>query len=175
MMNEFGSTRVATLALVVAVGAVAAGVHLRTTPDPRLLAMPEAVEVRPRGEATIPSLGSSADDIDQLVTAVVAINPFRVDRSSPVATPNGEVFEDFAPEGFTEIYEHPPTILLLGVATSQNAAVAAVEVPGVGNRILRVGEEFEGYTLLEVHPSEARVSGKDSIFVIRLPSTDPSF
>jgi hypothetical protein len=154
----------------------AASVAIRAAmPDPRLAVVPALAETAPARPRSTPVRGQRAEELERIVSRAVDRNPFRPDRSRGyVRYGDNETPFGLTEERPLEFYAPEPEVRLLGLASGgPGASVAAVEIAGLGARILRVGEELAGYRLLSVSATEVRLRGRDSVLVLRVSSPDP--
>ena len=154
-----------------AAAAAAAGVRAATA-DPRLALYVPASEATAVRAAIGSTVGAQSEELGRIVSRAVDRNPFRPDRSRPDSRfGEEEASFEHIEEAFNEFYTPEPQVRLLGLAAAGlHGGLAAVEIAGLGQRILRVGEELGGYRLLSVSATEARLSGRDSVLVLRLSS-----
>jgi hypothetical protein len=123
---------------------------------------------------------SDAEELDRLVLASVARDPFRSDRaraSGRYRTP-GEVLRAAAAPPAGSMPPPPPlapmaAIRLHGMATDGAGGVLlAVEINGA-TRLMHVGEEFAGQKLLAVSRGAARFRGAGGVTTVRLDPAHP--
>jgi hypothetical protein len=118
------------------------------------------------GGVTVPAL----PELQSLVHRAVSRDPFRADRSR-AAVRYGSMQAHPEPDanGPADDFQLVSVLRLLGTAAGESAtALAAVEVVGRGTRILRVGDEVEGYRLVSVSVDHAKFRGHDSSVVLRI-------
>lgn len=124
--------------------------------------------------------GGSDAHLDSLVAHVAARDPFRTDRTRPakryrtVADRAADAAPaPTAPPGAAPVTPAPApqqAIVVRGIATaSDGTTLVAVEIGGE-QRLVRVGEAFNGYRLVSARGGEVRLQGPDGVRIVRIGS-----
>lgn len=104
------------------------------------------------------------------VLKVIAANPFRPDRRRGTERyrPPGTPLADTAAPTSTA---QPVRFRIVGIASQQNGdGLVAVQIERGPAKLLRVGNEIDGYTLVQIDRSQAHFAGRDTTFVLKLSS-----
>ena len=126
--------------------------------------------------ATMPQVAARrASSGDARVLAAVARDPFRADRRRPPgryrmpgepAPSPGPVYAPAAPP--------PPAFTLVGTVVLANGrGLAAVAGAGGTSRLLRVGEEMDGFRVLRVGNGTAALSNGDTTLLLKTDAGTP--
>jgi len=163
-------SRAALAALVVSAGlAVAAAAGWRETqPLPRA---PLARGVRP-----MPALPAARRyGGDEVVLAAVARDPFRADRRRPpgryrlpgeAPAMDAQAVAAAAPPPPTYVYRLMGTVVL-----ADGGGLAALSGPTGEGKVVRVGQQIDGFRLARVTPGSATLSGHDTTLVLHSGAT----
>ena len=129
----------------------------------RAAAMPE---VRPRAAA-----GS-----DAAILAAVAKDPFRPERNRPAGRyrmPGEAVPSAMAPPAPVAAPAPVWNLRLLGTVVLPGGGLAAIAGQTGESRVVRVGQEIDGFRLVRVTPGKARLEGNDTTLTLEMPGGTP--
>ena len=143
----------------------------------RVAALPEAADPRP--PAPMPAVAARAEAAsDAQILSAVARDPFRPDRRRPPGRyrPPGEAPapEAQASYDFTPPPAPLPALSLVGtVVLADGRGLAALAGQGGESRIVRVGEEMDGFRVVRVTSGTATLSNGDTTIVLRTHGGTP--
>jgi hypothetical protein len=117
-------------------------------------------EVRPRAAA-----GS-----DAAILAAVAKDPFRPERSRPAG--RYRMPGEAVPPPMAAAPVAPPApvwnLRLLGTVALPSGGIAAIAGQTGESRVVRVGQEIDGFKLVRVTPGKARLEGNDTTLTLEM-------
>lgn len=164
----------------VAVGALAASILLCAVAFAgarRVAALPESPD--PRAAPSMPEVAARpAGASDAQILSAVARDPFRPDRRRP---PGRYRLPGEAPPAepqpsydYTPPPPPPPALSLVGtVVLADGRGLAALAGQGGESRVLRVGEEMDGFRVVRVTSGTATLSNGDTTIVLRTEGGEP--
>jgi hypothetical protein len=132
---------------------------------------PRARGVRPMPALPAARRGAGGDDV---VLAAVARDPFRADRRRPPgryrlpgeAPPPDAAAAPAAPPPPTYVYRLMGTVVL-----ADGGGLAALSGPTGEGKVVRVGQQIDGFRLARVTPGSATLAGHDTTLVLHSGAT----
>lgn len=180
-MNPFrrwdGPSRIA-LGAVFAATALVLYVERRAAADLPSFALRSPVEASISPPPLMLRVDSHAKRSSRRVLRAVDRDPFRAERRRPPGRyqlpgmepqlPATQVSEEAEPPPPSEPL--PPMRVLAIAVLGGGQGLAAVEVEGNPPRVLRIGDEIQGFRLISIAPGEVHIQGPDTAFVLQLPT-----
>lgn len=164
----------------IALGALAASIllcALAFAGARRVAALPDPPDPRPA--PTMPDVAARPEAAsDAQILSAVARDPFRPDRRRPpgryrlpgdAPPPEAQPTYDYTPPP-----PAPPTLSLVGtVVLEDGRGLAALAGQGGESRVVRVGEEMDGFRVVRVTSGTATLSNGDTTIVLRTEGGTP--